>query len=204
MKKVFILLMAISLMFSFNSCDWFKQKNENKKEIVVENLVSEDTKYMVENYDTCFVYYETQIVLNNYLDEECDGSFESVRNIFQGYTLVDSTFQPTVVIFEHIGDSSSIEKVNDIWMEDMVMTKDDIAISYKEAFKYMNEVNYPKPHAKACVLRKEVGPCEANAQYIFGNIESQLYVDAITGDVSTNSPSFSCLGAEENVEEAVE
>lgn len=202
MKRILSVLMIALMAISLTSCDWFKNENNNKKEIVVENLVSEDTKYMVDNYDTCFVYYETQIVLNNYLDEECDGSFESVTNIFQGYTLVDSTFQPTVVIFEHIGDSSSIEKVNDVWMEDVVMKNDDIAISYKDAFKFMNEVNYPKPHANVCVLRKEVGPCEANAQYIFGNIESQLYVDAITGDVSPNSPAFSCLGTKENVEEA--
>jgi hypothetical protein len=90
----------------------------------------------------------------------------------------------------HVADSSYIEEIEGFWVEDMNMNDEIISVTYKQAFQLINEVNFPKPHSKNCVLRKEVGPIEANPQYIFGNIESQLYVDALTGDVTDESPSF--------------
>jgi hypothetical protein len=50
--------------------------------------------------------------------------------------------------------------------------------------------NAPKPHSRQVVLRKEVGPNSINPQYIFGNFQAQLYVDAVTGDVKTKNPAF--------------
>jgi hypothetical protein len=192
MKKVFILLMAISLMFSFNSCDWFnKNKDNEKKEIIVENVVKADRDYMTENYGNTYVWYETQISLNDYLDEECDGSFSEIVDVFQVITTTDSvTFDTKVIKMYHVADSSYIEEIEGFWVEDMNMNDEIISVTYKQAFQLINEVNFPKPHSKNCVLRKEVGPIEANPQYIFGNIESQLYVDALTGDVTDESPSF--------------
>ena len=192
MKKVFILLMAISLMFSFNSCDWFnKNKDNDKKEIIVENVVKADRDYMTENYGNTYVWYETQIFLNDYLDEECDGSFSEIVDVFQVITTTDSvTFDTKVIKMYHVADSSYIEEIEGFWVEDMNMNDEIISVTYKQAFQLINEVNFPKPHSKNCVLRKEVGPIEANPQYIFGNIESQLYVDALTGDVTDESPSF--------------
>lgn len=192
MKKVFILLMAISLMFSFNSCDWFnKNKDNEKKEIIVENVVKADRDYMTENYGNTYVWYETQIFLNDYLDEECDGSFSEIVDVFQVITTIDSTkFDTKVIKMYHVADSSYIEEIEGFWVEDMNMNDEIISVTYKQAFQLINEVNFPKPHSKNCVLRKEVGPIEANPQYIFGNIESQLYVDALTGDVTDESPSF--------------
>lgn len=192
MKKVFILLMAISLMFSFNSCDWFnKNKDNEKKEIIVENVVKADRDYMTENYGNTYVWYETQIFLNDYLDEECDGSFSEIVDVFQVITTIDSAkFDTKVIKMYHVADSSYIEEIEGFWVEDMNMNDEIISVTYKQAFQLINEVNFPKPHSKNCVLRKEVGPIEANPQYIFGNIESQLYVDALTGDVTDESPSF--------------
>lgn len=192
MKKVFILLMAISLMFSFNSCDWFnKNKDNEKKEIIVENVVKADRDYMTENYGNTYVWYETQIFLNDYLDEECDGSFSEIVDVFQVITTIDSAkFDTKVIKMYHVADSSYIEEIEGFWVEDMNMNDEIISVTYKQAFQLINEVNFPKPHSKNCVLRKEVGPIETNPQYIFGNIESQLYVDALTGDVTDESPSF--------------
>jgi hypothetical protein len=84
----------------------------------------------------------------------------------------------------------TIEEIEGFWVEDMTMNDEIISVTHQEAFRLANESNYPKPHSKNCVLRKEVGPIEANPQYIFGNLESQLYVDALTGDVADESPSF--------------
>ena len=194
MKKILSISMIALMAFSLSSCNWFKKekKDDSKQEITIESLVSEDTKYMVEKYDTAFVYYETEIVLNEFLDEECDGSFESVVNVFQTFTGNDTTQNPTVFRFIHIGDSSRIEEETGYWLEDITLHDGDIAVTFKDAYQKITEVNVPKPHAKTCTLRKEVGPCPSNAQYIFGNVYSQLYVDAITGDVLENSPAFDC------------
>lgn len=51
--------------------------------------------------------------------------------------------------------------------------------------------NFPKPHSRNCVLRREIGPIpDVNPQYIFGNTKSQLYVDAVTGSVTNHTPAF--------------
>ena len=52
------------------------------------------------------------------------------------------------------------------------------------------EVNLPKPHSKHVVLRKQIGPKACNPQWIFGNITSQIYVDAVTGEVNSKNPAF--------------
>ena len=52
------------------------------------------------------------------------------------------------------------------------------------------EANIVKPHSKVCVLRKAVGPKEANVQYIFGNEDGAVFVDAVTGDVTDVDPFF--------------
>lgn len=190
MKKVFTLLLAAFMMLAFSACNSCDRQIE--KEQTVEEFILADTAYMTANYDTTYVWFETQIVLNNYLDEEsCDGSFEKVINIFEVITKVDSASYNTLVVkMIHIGDSLEIQASEDFWIEDMVMNKEPISLTYAEAFNLMNTSNYMKPHTKYCVLRKEVGLVVANAQYIFGDIVSQIYVDAITGDVSDESPSF--------------
>ena len=54
----------------------------------------------------------------------------------------------------------------------------------------MYEANIPKPHSKNVVLRKEIGSLDANPQYIFGNSQAQVYVDAVTGEVRGYNPAF--------------
>ena len=70
------------------------------------------------------------------------------------------------------------------------MDKEPIKITFAEALEKLNQVNFPKPHSRYCVLRKEVGPKDANVQYIFGNSKAQLYVDAVTGEVTDLNPVF--------------
>jgi hypothetical protein len=200
MRKLFVVLTTALLMTAMVSCEFFK-KNDSEKGIIVENVLEKDINYMYSNYDTNYVWFETQIVLDDYLDEECDGSIERVTNIFQVIMTNDSvTFDTKVFKITHIDDLSDVEVIDGFWIEDMAMNYEDIAITYKQAFQLINEVNFTKPHSKNCVLRQEVGPKVANPQYIFGNIESQLYVDAVNGEVTENSPSFS---EEEILEEEV-
>ena len=39
------------------------------------------------------------------------------------------------------------------------------------------ETNIVKPHSQKVVLRRELGPIDANPQYIFGNTHEHVYVD---------------------------
>jgi len=66
----------------------------------------------------------------------------------------------------------------------------DVTVTFNDAYESMMRTNHPKPHSQKCAIRKSVGPYDSNAQYTFGNIESTLYVDAQTGDVSLYDPAF--------------
>ena len=90
----------------------------------------------------------------------------------------------------HTLDTSTIEVKEGFWVEDYPLNNEAVCISFEEAFTKLMEANCPKPHSRHCVLRKEIGPVDANPQYIFGNSRAQIYVDATTGEVSTINPVF--------------
>lgn len=176
MKKFFFVTMAIALLLGATSC---------KKQQTVEQTITSDYTYMSEHHPD-FVWYESQITLADYLDNSSSTAFKYVDNVFQYF----EDGQPHVIIFTHTGSKVDSTKHNDIWIEDCAMKPADIAINYRQAYEQMMKSNYPKPHSRQCTLREEVGPYPSNPQYIFGNIDSQLYVDAKTGRVSNASPAF--------------
>ena len=90
----------------------------------------------------------------------------------------------------HDSEGNKIDVKDGFWIEDCVLNNEVIKVSYQEAFEKMMATNMPKPHSRHCVLRKEVGPKDANPQYIFGNTRAQIYVDATTGKVSDKNPVF--------------
>lgn len=192
MKKFLFFLMAFAVLLgaftSCESCDREKQKKD-----VVETLVNIDIDYMNQNYDS-FVWYESSIVLDKYLDEEsCDGSVESVTNIFQvGYG--DSTISTKkVVMITHNDELILIKEVEGFWCEDVVMDTNDIEYTFNRAYERYMQSNCVKPHSRYCVLRKPLGPCICNAQYIFGSSNGILtFLDAVTGECSPTSPAFNC------------
>ena len=95
-----------------------------------------------------------------------------------------------VILMAHTPTSDTIDVKQGFWIEDFPMYDEDINITYKQAFDIVMAVNYPKPHSRQCTLRKPIGPKDCNAQWVFGNIEAQLWVDATTGDVATSNPAF--------------
>lgn len=198
MKKLFTLLM-VAMMFAFSACN---SCNKVEKEQTVEDILTADYNYMVENYDTTFVWYEVEFILNDYLDnEECDGTVKEFTNIFQVVTPIDSVNTNAFVVkMIHAGKISTVETEEGFWCEDVAMIKDRMQVTYAEAYQRMTESNYPKPHAITCTLRNALGPKIANSQYIFGNATAQIYVDAVTGDVSDQSPVFDKTEVEETVE----
>lgn len=193
--------MGLMLIFSISSCNSCKkQSNDVTPEkdsvavLVVENLVSTDRQDVYLNHGENYRWFETGVQLANFLDEENDGTIEMVVNVFQVVEQYDSTcFDTFVYKYQHTLEGVTSEAIHGFWVEDSPLNDEVIKVSFKDAFEKIQETNYPKPHTRQVVLRKEVGPVEANPQWIFGNRHAQLYVDAVTGNVTDKNPAFGGL-----------
>ena len=199
MKKLFLLMFSMSALLCFTSCDKNKQKVEEAEvveveevtELNVENVVSTDRQYMFLNYGKDYRWYESCILLDNYLDADTTVTVAGVSNVFQ--VMVDheeGSLDTKVILSSHTVNANSIEEKHGFWVEDQPLNNEEIKLTFTDALESVYEANAPKPHSKHVVLRKELGPVAANAQYIFGNSEAQLYVDAVTGEVSTENPVY--------------
>lgn len=191
MKKLLglITVLFISLMISLQSCtncsnEQFTQVND------ITAYIALDNEYMSIETGDDFRWYETDILLDEFLDEDCDGSIKELVNVFQTVENIDSTsFDTKVFKFQHFSDGKN-EKgyVHGFWIENLPI--DSVKLSYREAYDKVMSVNLPKPHSQHVTIRKPLGPLPCNTQYIFGNIHSQIWVDAITGEVKESNPAF--------------
>ena len=190
--------MGIMLMIGVSACTCTQQKKTSEPEaaeLVVENVISLDRQAMFVAHGGDYRWYETGVQLKNWLDEENDGAIDLVVNVFQVIEEYDSTsFDTFVYKYQHFSDGSVNEEgIHGFWVEDYPLENEAIKVTFKEAYEKVQEVNLPKPHTRQVVLRKQVGPVEANPQWIFGNLHSQIYVDAVTGAVSKDNPAFAGL-----------
>ena len=199
MKKLLsialIAFMAMTMLMS--SCDGNKKSTEQVKvQPEVESYIESDMEYVVSNYGETFVWYETEVIYNNFLDEDCDGTYESIKSVYQYEKKIDSTaFDVKAITIWHRGDSMDVEVVDDWYAECYNLRGKDMPITFKNAYDAIMAVNLPKPHTKCCVLRDQVGPVAANPQYIYG--VGLLFVDAVTGEVSEINPVFPDVDEEE-------
>ncbi len=178
-----------AVCLTFANCEKAK-KQEKVEALVVENTVSTDREAMFLAYGGDYSWYETCVVYKDYLDEECDGTVNEVTNVFQVVKTDGESFDPYAILSHYTKDGHSQTVYHSFWLEDYPLNKEDINITFAEAYERIMQANYPKPHSRNCVLRKQVGACLANPQYIFGNTHAQLYVDAYTGKVSDVNPVF--------------
>lgn len=205
MKKISLFMMALlfSMMFSFVSCNKCSAPQDvvvedtvevvavDSAELVVENLISMDRQAMYNKVGGDYRWYETCIQLNDFLDEENDGSLYEVVNVFQAIIDRDEGYDTKVYKFQHFANGVYAEDSTiGFWIEDFPMNDDAVQITYQEAYDNLMAVNMPKPHSRYVTLRKQVGPVEANPQYIFGNLYETVFVDAVTGEVRDYNPSF--------------
>lgn len=202
MKKLFVILASLLLMIGVSSCNSCSRPASGDVAVADSVLVDSAFVEKVINLDkeamflknANYRWFETGVVLKDWLDEENDGSIEMVVNVFQVVEVIDSTsFDTYVVKFQHIGEDVIEDSVHGFWVEDYPLNEEVIKVSFKEAFEKVQEVNLPKPHTRQVVLRKQVGPVDSNPQWIFGNLREQIYVDAVTGAVSKDNPAFGGL-----------
>ena len=195
------LVLGCMIATGCSSCQSDKGKQETDKdtvvvvatELVVENTISVDREYIYVNYGD-YRWYETCVLLKDYMDAECDGTVEGVSNVFQFMVDKEEGYDTWAVVSAYSNDAHVYDVRPGLWVGDFPLNDEEIKLSYKEAFDKMMAANYPKPHSRQCVLRREVGPVPNVApQYIFGNNKAQLYVDAVTGDVSDTNPAFKGL-----------
>lgn len=205
MKKLF--LAAAAAMLIFSACE--KEKKDESvvtsettavaatAGLIVENTISTDKQYMFNKYGKDYRFFESQIVLKDYLNKENDGTIETITNVFQVVDMAEDQKSADVFVVM-ITHKASGETVYDVktgfWIEDEVLNDEAITVKFTQAYANLMATNFPKPYSKHVVLRKEVGPKEANAQFIFGNTQLCYFVDAVTGAVSDKNPAF------ENVE----
>lgn len=199
MKK-YLMLMCVALLsvmtLTLSGCKGCK--SEKKKEVpvlmqgkfVVENIISTDKQFMYVNYGGKYSWFETCILLKDYLDEDCNGDIAGVSNVFQVVTMDEGGGDSHVILMAHTPTADTIDVKHGFWIEDCPMNNDAINITYRQAFDAIMRANYPKPHSRQCTLRKPIGPKDCNPQWVFGNIREQLWVDAVTGDVATSNPTF--------------
>jgi hypothetical protein len=80
--KLFLMIFLFSLVLGFSSCNGCQSTPQEeltqkttevvaKAELVVENLVSMDRQDMFLNHSNDYRWYETCIVLKDFLDEDC-------------------------------------------------------------------------------------------------------------------------------------
>ena len=193
MKKILLFcMMSLILFCSCNGCQ--KEEKlvvEQGTPMVVQNVISTDKEAMyLINKD--YRWFETLILLNDYLDEENDGSIAEVVNIFQAVRDYDGQSADVKVYkFQHLVDGVCLtDSINGFWVEDVPIADTLALIPYEKAYELINEVNLPKPHSRHVCLRNPLGPISVNPQWVFGNIHSQLWVDAVTGDIKESNPAF--------------
>lgn len=184
MKRFLMFMMTAVLLLGATSCNSCKREKQTN-ETMVEKTIKTDYDYMFATYED-FVWYESQIVTDEWFDESNTVTVASVTNVFQ---YIEGG-QPHVVMFKHYDGKCDTTITEDFWIEDCAVKPLDITVTFNDAYKSMMKSNYPKPHSQKCAIRKSVGPYDSNVQYTFGNIESTLYVDAKTGDVSLYDPAF--------------
>lgn len=183
MKKFVLMALMMSAVL-MGACNKTVRLN---KEINVEATISDDKEF-VSNIYGCYDWFETSITLDEYLDApNCTGNIASVTNIFQVQDAIGEGYDVQVIFIGHSPDMQ-VEVNDGWWSEDYPM--DYVMLTYNQAYDRLCKANIPKPHSRQCVLRKQVGPYPCNPQYIFGNTHRQVYVDAITGNVSANNPAF--------------
>lgn len=184
MKKILFLLLIFCV--TFNACT---KKKQEKPVVVVENTIKADMKAMEAKNKESFVWLETIILLNNYLNEENDGSFSEVVNVFQA--IDGTTFDPKVYKFQHFSNGINLQdSVDGFWIEDYPLEDSLITIPYDSAFVKIMNSNFPKPHSRNVILRNPMGPLETSPQWVFGNIQEQLWLNAKTGEIKNSNPAF--------------
>ena len=158
----------------------------------VEHSIALDRQTMYVNYKDNYRWYETEILLPEFMDSDSATSNpEMIVNVLQSIVEEGNGADVWVHKFQHFKDGTFIhDSIQGFWIENYALNDEVIKLKYTEAWDRMMAANYPKPHSKHVTLRNPIGPVAVNTQWIFGNIHEQIWIDAVTGDAKNSNPAF--------------
>ena len=158
----------------------------------VEHSIALDRQTMYVNYKDNYRWYETEILLPEFMDSDSATSNpEMIVNVLQSVVEEGNGADVWVHKFQHFKNGEIVhDSIQGFWIENYALNDEVIKFKYTEAWDRMMQANFPKPHSKHVTLRNPIGPVAVNTQWIFGNIQEQIWVDAVTGDTKNSNPAF--------------
>jgi hypothetical protein len=191
----------MGLVMSFMSCTGCSSSKEDIKlqdsvvtatVLDVEHSIALDRQTMYANYKDNYRWFETEILLPEFMDSDSATSNpEMVINVLQSVVEEGNGADVWVHKFQHFKDGTIVhDSIQGFWIENYSLNDEVIKLKYTEAWDKMMAVNFPKPHSRHVTLRNPIGPVAINTQWIFGNIQEQIWVDAVTGECKDSNPAF--------------
>ena len=158
----------------------------------VEHSIALDRQTMYVNYKDNYRWYETEILLPEFMDSDSATSNpEMIVNVLQSIVEEGNGADVWVHKFQHFKDGTIVhDSIQGFYIENFALNDEVIKLKYAEAWDRMMQTNFPKPHSRYVTLRNPIGPIAINTQWIFGNIHEQIWVDAVTGDTKNSNPAF--------------
>jgi hypothetical protein len=196
MKKFFVILASILIAFAISSCKC--TRDEDPVIEFPEATIMADRVKMDEEVST-YKWFETRVEYDNFFDADTTLAINKVESLFQVAIEDPLGIKTFVYDFIHepgVENDTIPEPIEEFILDDKPLNDEQIVLTFSEALECLYEANLPKPHSAKVVLRKALGPKVANAQYIFGNTEEQVFVDAVTGDVTDKNPVYNAEIAE--------
>ena len=175
-----------------NSSDIKLQDSVATAVLDVEHSIALDRQTMYVNYKDNYRWYETEILLQEFMDSDSATSNpEMIVNVLQSIVEEGNGADVWVHKFQHFKDGTVVhDSIQGFWIENWPLEDQAIKLKYTEAWDKMLAVNFPKPHSKHVTLRNPIGPVAINTQWIFGNIKEQIWIDAVTGECKNSNPAF--------------
>ena len=158
----------------------------------VEHSIALDRQTMYVNYKDNYRWYETEILLPEFMNSDSVTSNpEMIVNVLQSIVEEGNGADVWVHKFQHFKDGTVVhDSIQGFWIENYALNDEVIKLKYTEAWDRMMQTNFPKPHSRYVTLRNPIGPVAVNTQWIFGNINEQIWIDAVTGDAKNSNPAF--------------
>ena len=117
MRKSILLVMSMLLCLAvgFTSCNGCKNEPAEPEaapevaKLIVENVTNADRQYMFTNYGGDYRWFESCIVLKDFLDEDCDGTVAGISNVFQVVEEQGNGADVFVILAAHTPDTTAYE-----------------------------------------------------------------------------------------------
>lgn len=143
--------------------------------------INADYEDVLTNRDSSAIFYETEFVLDGFLDERgSKAEAVSCQSVFQ--------IPDTVLYYnrDFVEDTLGVAFDAGHWGGSFACDPREVKVTLNQAIQILDKTNIVKPHSDKVTLRWPLGARYDNALYIFGSTTTEyyIYVDAMTGEVN--------------------